>query len=350
MLSSAQIQDLKTANPLELLVKEHVKLRLIAGELHGPCPLQCAGGYDRFIVWPSEDRYYCRQCESKGDQFDYLKQRLGFSFQQAVEYLGEGGGTSSSNAPSPRALQPSKEPTPDPFDQVSDLDRRSLIENWQEELNEGEGNSAKVFDPPCETPLQYLYAMRNLEPDAVEKFQLGFNPEPFELCGRTVPAGISIPLMSGQEIVGLKIRTYKPEAPKYWRMGRGSYCLNKDSLRQHRQVIVTEGELDCILLDQIVGDRYAVVTFGGTSDVAKADLPLLFFNSERVYWAFDGDEAGYTQAKKYDGANKRYRNLILPEGEDISSFFLKTGINRANPQGTFLEWFENAIQEGFGND
>ena len=320
-------------------MRQHVELRSIAGELHGPCPLNCAGGDDRFILWPDENRYYCRRCEAKGDTFDFLKAKQGLGFAEALAFLGEGDSTTAvSFPPSPPPLKPKAPERSDPFDEIPDLERRSLIENWMQELDEGEGNTAEVFEPPFETPLKWLYAWRNLEPRAIEKFGLGFNPEPFELCGRSVPAGITIPLTSGQEIVGFKIRTYEPEAPKYWRMGKGSYCLNKDSLKQHRQVIVTEGELDCILLDQIVGDRFAVITFGGVSDIAKADLPVLLFNAQSVFWAFDGDSAGYTAAKKYDRTNERYRKLVMPEGEDVSSYFLKTGTN------PFIEWLESSMQ------
>ena len=338
MLSQSQIETIKRRHSLESVVSQHTQLRSVSGELKGPCPLDCAGGDDRFVIFGDGDRYWCRRCEATGDIFDYLKAKLGLRFVDAIEYL-EGSGESSRPIP---ILKPKATPAPDIFDSISQQERQSLIDNWVEELDSGEGETAAIFNPAESliplTPLQYLYAMRMLEPRTVEKYRLGFNNESFEYCDRRVPVGITIPLTEGKKIVGFKIRT--PEGkPKYWRLGKGTYCQNQMSLREHRTVLVAEGEFDQMLLDQTFGDRFATVTFGGTSDISKAELSVLFFNSERVYWAFDGDAAGANAAAKYDRKNPRYRKLLLPDGEDVTSFYLKTGEKK------FTEYFETRMQE-----
>ena len=350
MLNQNQIAELKQQNPLEIVVGQYVQLRNIAGELKGPCSLQCGGGDDRFVIFPPGDRYWCRRCESNGDVLDFVMAKHGYSFPEAIAFLG-GEEASNSSPPSPKILKPIAQPELDPFDEISQAERQDLIENWMEELNEGEGNSAEVFDQPESlfplTPLQYIYGMRNLiEPDIVEKYRLGYINEPFELAGRRIPSGISIPLMMGREIIGIKVRTYPlfdaagellPEdqqPPKYFRIGKGSYTQNKESLTKFDTVLIAEGEFDGMLLDQTLGHKYACISFGGTSDFKKANLPLLLFDATRVYWCFDGDHAGYSAAKKLDGTNERYRKISMPPGEDVTSYFLQTG---AQPFSAFIE-------------
>lgn len=56
------------------------------GEWCGPCPR--GGGHDRFHVWPEKGRYWCRQCNKKGDAIQYLRDFRGLSFIEAKRALG----------------------------------------------------------------------------------------------------------------------------------------------------------------------------------------------------------------------------------------------------------------------
>jgi len=58
------------------------------GEYSAACPW--CGGKDRFCVWPEKDRYWCRQCDAKGDSIQLLRDLDGLSFQEAKEALGRG--------------------------------------------------------------------------------------------------------------------------------------------------------------------------------------------------------------------------------------------------------------------
>ena len=42
-----------------------------ANEYASSCPV--CGGDDRFIIWTDSDRYWCRQCDLKGDAIQYLR-------------------------------------------------------------------------------------------------------------------------------------------------------------------------------------------------------------------------------------------------------------------------------------
>ncbi|MES2344647.1 MAG: primase-helicase zinc-binding domain-containing protein [Chlamydiota bacterium] len=45
------------------------------GEYHSPCP-KC-GGKDRFIIWKETGRYWCRQCDLKGDSIQFCRDFFG---------------------------------------------------------------------------------------------------------------------------------------------------------------------------------------------------------------------------------------------------------------------------------
>ena len=62
--------------------------RKTANEYATRCPF--CGGIDRLCVWPEENRYWCRQCEAKGDDIQLLRDLEGMSFKEAAEAVGRG--------------------------------------------------------------------------------------------------------------------------------------------------------------------------------------------------------------------------------------------------------------------
>lgn len=60
--------------------------RKTAKEFSTACPF--CGGTDRFCVWPEDNRYWCRQCQAKGDDIELLKRMQGLNFQEAAEAVG----------------------------------------------------------------------------------------------------------------------------------------------------------------------------------------------------------------------------------------------------------------------
>ena len=73
------------------LAGQDIELKRVAsthgGEYHGPCP--GCGGEDRFIIWPATGRYWCRQCDRKGDAIQFLRDFHGYSFPDAARIAGK---------------------------------------------------------------------------------------------------------------------------------------------------------------------------------------------------------------------------------------------------------------------
>ncbi len=81
-------------NVMELLNDRGINLRKAStrdgGEYHGPCP--GCGGEDRFVVSPAQNdgkgRYWCRKCDKKGDNIQFLRDFEWLSYQDACRKLG----------------------------------------------------------------------------------------------------------------------------------------------------------------------------------------------------------------------------------------------------------------------
>ena len=326
MISVEEITRIKQEHSLLDVAQGLTELRLKSGEWHGACPLVCKGGDDRFFIYADGDRFHCRQCQETGDVFDLLRLAKGLDFLDAVEYLNnELPGTHTKLSPSkPKPKEPSQ------WDLTPQEERQRMVDAFHDNLFSDNAND-HVFSHsiPDATygkyhPLGYLMAARMLEYETIVRFRLGWNHQGQYIAGQWMPRGIVIPLTYGSDIVSLKIRTCDSDQPKYKRLGSGQFCMNKQSLQQHKQVLVTEGEFDCMIADQIIGETMAVVSFGSTSDIAKANLPVLTMPHDLVAFALDGDEAGIKTAARFDGANDRFKLIELPDGKDLSDLAVES--------------------------
>ena len=84
-MTKGKTGSLKLSNLIDLIESDGISLKKASstngGEYAGSCPW--CGGKDRFRVWA--DRYWCRQCDKKGDEIQYLRDRHGMTFQAAKE-------------------------------------------------------------------------------------------------------------------------------------------------------------------------------------------------------------------------------------------------------------------------
>jgi len=368
--STAEITEMKVraTGILPKLIMDngnHLNQNPKNGNWSGACP-EC-GGEDRFAIFLNQNRksqtgdfFNCRGCNWKGDIITwYMEGPSQTSFPDALVLI-EGGhkrygadtttytgdiAAAPADAPAAVAAAPAVvTPTPEKLDPVMltkhlENFRFNLLvadehPEWQLYQN---GSAARNF-----SPMEYL-EYRGLSVSTVKKFKLGFNPDWLDIEGTKLAPGITIPLYytdpatSQNDIIGFNVRLYDhsfiEKGTKYMRRGTGPYLLNKDSLDVHKIAVVVEGELDAFLLDQYLGDRYAVVTYGsvtGTSQVSPEDMASHFMNQKKVYWCLDGDAAGTTAIESIMNANvgtngERFERLGLPEGIDITEFLMDKG-------------------------
>jgi DNA primase len=289
------------------------------GEYHCPCP--ACGGDDRFMFWPEEDRYWCRQCDAKGDAIQFCRDFQGLSFRAACIKL-------------------RKDAINSDFRSRVHLTRPTSIQvpsrSW--------GGKARIF---VENSIQRLLIdktatelilQRGLSLDSIKRNQLGWNPvkafyrrmewglaETEECQWVCLPAGIVIPVFEGRDIQKLKIRKSEWKEGdfygKYYEVPGSSTAIPLFGDPAIETCVVVEAEFDAMLVIQEAGDLCNCVALGGAQKRPDAFLRQWLLDRALVLFALDFDEAG---KKEYLYWQQSYANLEpwpVPEGKSPGDYF-----------------------------
>ncbi len=292
------------------------------GEYHCPCP-GCAGT-DRFMLWPEEDRYWCRQCGMKGDAIQFCRDFQGLSFRSACAKV--------QKDPVDLNFRLRRQPNPVPT--------RVPTSSWEEK--------AKIFVEKSAQRLLIdiaavkLLLQRGLTLDSIKKNRLGWNPLKL-FCRRTdwgleeteerqwvcLPAGFVIPIFESEDIQKLKIRKSEWKEGdfygKYYEVPGSSPILPIFGNPSNETVIIVESEFDAMLVVQEAGDLCACVALGGAQKRPHPFLHEWLLNRKLILFALDFDEAG---KKEYAYWHKSYPNLApwpIPEEKSPGDYFSKGG-------------------------
>lgn len=285
----------------------------LGGEFSGPCPF--CGGHDRFCVWPNHPcgrgRFWCRRCDRKGDAIQFLRERDGLSFHEAVRELGgylpvrieQWAPRVDRAAPLPVATHP-----PCPTWQARG---RQLADKAEEALWAGENWALDEL------------RRRGLDDDTIHRAGLGLNPTSWRddpgrwgLDGKPVwlPRGIVIPWRADRELWRLNIRRPAGDlegkkSPKYigprgWGGGNPIYGIG--AVGRDRPVVMVEGELDALTVAQVAGHLVDAVATGSTDGGRRVRWISRLAMAPVVLIAFDADQAGDQAAGWWAG--------VLPNG------------------------------------
>lgn len=314
MIPDTKIEQAKTADIMAIIP---VDLRRVSGhgggEFAGSCPF--CGGDDRFRVWPSSGRWWCRQCKSKGDPVDLVMELEGITFAEAVAKLAGG----VINGPMGAKRQPTK---PEPEQDFTAWQSRAReFHHW-------------ALDQLGKDALRYL-ATRGLDDITAYGAGLGWNPrlitdrgEHWGLTGRvTLSPGLVIPYEYEGQITAFNIRTSSG-----YRIVRGSR-LAIDGQRVifkpspwdiTGQVILFEGEIDALSAWQALADPTI-----GVGSIPAGNLTSLDQIGGRDCWVcFDTDKAGKDAAAK--AADLGAKVINLPEKyKDFNAFYVAVGQDQA---------------------
>jgi len=319
--------DLSSLDILSLIGRD-TKLKRLAGtnngEYAGPCPF--CGGHDRLRVWPHHPsrrgRFWCRVCGRKGDAIDYVRERDGVSFEQAVVMLGlRDGNCISHNTDEPAVHRGTRTPNSSP-----------PTASWKERAAGFVGECrSHLWAPEGERALSWLWG-RGLSEKVIGEAQLGYNPldrwdraDHWGLQGeRTnpvwLPRGIVIPWHFEGAIWRVNIRRpltwkqVKGRESKYVQAAGGRNGLyNADLLASARPVLLCEGELDALTVLQHAGDLVVPVATGSTGGSRCTRWLARLALSPVVLVAYDADVPGEKAA--------HYWLEILPQAKRWRPFW-----------------------------
>jgi DNA primase len=339
--SQEMVERVKEAADMVEVVSAYTDLRRKGERFEGLCPFH-EERTPSFSVDPHQKLYHCFGCQVGGDVFQFVEEKEGLSFPEAVERLGERYGVEvERESEDPRAEEA----------------RRRRERLW--ELLERTGAFYVSFlweSPKAEKAREYLLG-RGLAEEVLRAFGVGFAPSAWDqVLTRGQRAGYSVEEMraaglvqKGQKggfydrfrkriafpvrdprgrVMGFGARSLGEDAkgPKYLNSPEGVFRKSemlfgidraRSAIARQGRAVVVEGYTDVLALHQ-AGIEESVAVMG--TAITPDQLKSLSRYTEEVVLAMDADRAGedaMIRAQRVAGARRmRLRVAAMPEGED----------------------------------
>jgi DNA primase len=332
------LDELRARTLLSALIGRSVKLTKAGREYKACCPFHNEKT-PSFYVNDEKGFYHCFGCQAHGDAIRFLTDARGLPFMDAVKELAEAAGMEVP-APDPRAQAKAERAN-------SLYDVMAAAQTWFEEQLAGiEGADARAY-------LQ----RRGIAEETRKRFGFGFAPDSrgklkaaLKQFGndKLVEAGLLIEA-EGKEpydrfrgrltfpirdrrgrTIAFSARILGAGEPKYLNspetplFDKGRTLFNIDraaaASREAKRVIVVEGQMDVIALDQ-AGIAEAVAPLG--TALTEAQLGLLWRLAPTPILCFDGDAAGRKAAVRgalralpHIGPGQSLSFITMPAGQD----------------------------------
>lgn len=319
-------------------LKRRVDLRDLFAERYGPgrkagrarqypSPYRTGDDHPSFTVYTDGFKDFGGSGDS-GDVYQWLALEYGFEFSEAVQWVARRVGQGSAPMPAAATAAPDSahsEPPPAAWQHAA----QQLLDQCQRAL----------WTPAGQYALDYLRG-RGLDDSTIRAAGLGFNPD-WKRSGYTkpdgkpayLPPGIVIPWLMDGALWALRVRTL----PKY----NGGRNLDKylsftgsrlagalyhaDALEPARAALIVEGEFDCLLAAQHLGELLAVVTLGSASSLPARRWRDRLAEAGQVYALFDNDAAGQAASARLAEQLPDLIALHLPGGKDITEYVQSGG-------------------------
>lgn len=345
-LSPQWLDELRSRTILSSLIAKTVKLTGRGAERKGCCPFH-QEKTPSFTVNDDKGFYHCFGCGAHGDAIRWLTDAQGMAFMDAVKELAASAGLDVP-APSPQAAQ--REDTV--MSAAAVLDQAAL---WYAKQLKAAADVTEALTG------------RGITPASIDKFDLGFAPAKTGVagCGASTEALARAGLLKEDErsgawrdrfrsrimipvhdprgrIVGFAGRIHGQVAgdpPKYINSEDSDHFSKGDLLfnlhraapaaRAARRLIVVEGQLDTIAMDQ-AGIAETVAPMG--TALTERQLERAWRIAHCPVLLFDGDSAGdkaalraAERAMPHVGPGRSLAIAQLPDGEDPDSLIRSGG-------------------------
>jgi len=349
-IPDSYLQELRARADIEQIISPYVKLRRSGRLLMGLCPFHNEKT-PSFAVYPDTSSFYCFGCGAGGDAVSFLMRSERLDYIEAVKALSQRVGMQL--------------PEDNYDDGLSKRRMRILSANRE---------AAKFFHAQLKEPagrvgLDYWLGARNLSPQIVRQFGLGYAPpgwsalldhmrglgyKPEELVeanlvSRSEKGGkvnyydrfrgrVMVPIIDLRgNVVAFGGRVLGDEKPKYintsdtlaYKKGRDIYALNVAKNTANGRLILVEGYMDVIALHQ-AGFTQAVACLG--TALTREQAQLLSRYANEVVLSYDADEAGQKAAQRalevLGHTNLKLRVIQLTGGKDPDDVLRTYGAER----------------------
>jgi DNA primase len=303
MITQDSIEALKARLDIVDVVGSYVELRKAGANFKAPCPFHDEKTAS-FVVSPAKQIYHCFGCGAGGDSIKFVMEYEKLSYPQALEKL-----ASSTNFSLSYSEGKKDKPRSRIMEKICSQYQYLLMKNpsalsYIKERGIYEGSVEKFgigYAPDSNSTINYINSELLNMNEALEMGIIG--RENGRAYARFIER-ITFPIHSANgTIVGFGGRTItghqakyinSPETP-FFNKSRLLYAYHhaKQSIYKTKQMVITEGYLDVIMLHQAGFDN-AVATLG--TALTSEHLPLLRKGEPEIVMAYDGDKAGRAAA------------------------------------------------------
>jgi DNA primase len=306
MIRQSSIDELKSRIDIVDVVGSYLELKKAGVNYKARCPFHDEKSAS-FVVSPAKQIYHCFGCGAGGDAIGFVKEMEKLSYPESIEKLAR-----EFNVRLEYDAGQKREDENKTLAQLGDFFTKRLLSHPEAESYLKERgifhSSIEKFEigyaPSSAEQLRFFETNFIKADEALETGVLG-QDESGRYYARFIER-ITFPIYSGNGImVGFGGRTITNHPAKYVNSPQTrffnksrllyAYHLAKESIYRKKELIVTEGYLDVIMLHQ-AGFTNVVATLG--TALTAEHLPLLKKGEPRVIVAYDGDNAGKAAALK----------------------------------------------------
>jgi DNA primase len=344
-------------------------------EYCSPCP-KC-GGNDRFVIWPDENRWYCRQCDTGGNLVDFFMFADGMNEQQALEQYFICQGKNATDAADAARLAIKKQ-AGDPQRTYTAIRREKKATTHTKKSSKVDAGlwlekAATLIEWAHnqllnnQEQLSWLQNERGLTLTTIKRCKIGWNPttlyrdraewglteSPHKVTGKPqklwIPGGLIIP---GYDATGnlarVKIRT--GGAIKYVLLSGSEIGAAFYGDRSLQAFAVVESELDAILLYQLAPDLVCPLS-SGSAAIRPDAAALELIGGHMCLLMLDNDDAGVKAVVNIWLDLPGAKSWIIPPkyGKDVTEAF-KNGVDVRQIVEAGLRGKESLAKRGLTDD
>ncbi len=333
------------------LISEYLPLKKAGSNFKTNCPFHNEKTAS-FVVSPERQIWHCFGCSKGGDSFTFLMEKEGMEFKEALEFLAKKAGIVLKRVPDKQDFR----------DRLFEVNLKAQ-EFYHYILTKHKlGKSA----------LEYL-KKRGVSDSSIENFGIGYAPNSWESltkfllkrkfsvaeilevglgvaskqgCYDRFRGRITFPLIDGKDhLRGFSGRVLVPSEPKYINSPQTSIFdksnflfgmnLAKGEIRNKKEVILVEGEMDVVLSHQ-AGFKNVVASKG--TALTEGQIDLIKKYTDNIILCFDMDLAG-------DSASRRGIEMADKAGLNIKVIQIEGGKDAAEAVLDDPKIWEKAISE-----
>ena len=347
MIPDDVIDEVRARADIVDIVGEVVQLKKSGREFKANCPFHDERTPSFYVV-PSKGFYKCFGCGKSGDAFDFVMERQGLDFVDAVKYVAGKAGVEV------REVKRAREED-DPNRPLHELN--AFAQSWFRE---------QLTDETIGAPARAYLERRGIGLDVAERYGLGFAPDQWRgLREAAQKHGFGDDVMLDMGLLKQSERSKEPydgfrgrvmfpiegvsgrviafggrildgEGPKYinspetpvYSKGQNLYGLSwaKNNIRREEAAMVVEGYMDVVSL-AAAGFEHVVAPLGTALTTEQAQLLSRY--TTRVLLLFDSDAAGLRATFKAGDvlleAGLHPAVVTLPPGEDPDTLVQSQG-------------------------